>query len=325
MSDLRTVDVVFGAGQIGFPLAQALVARGRAVRLVTRSGTDPRLAHVTPLRADATDSTAVVEAARGAAVLYHCMNPPYSARVWAEILPRLQANLVEAAGRAGARLVVLDNLYPLGRTNGHPMSEATPYQPTSHKGDVRARVSLACEEAHRAGRARVVIGRASDFYGPRGVATYFGPMFWRRALVGKSVPMLFSCDVPHAYHYVEDVAEGLADLGSAPDDAYGRWWMLPVHAAERTSVLVDRFAMSLGRPIRLSHVPPALIAATSLLVPFVREIREMGYQWEEPFLCDDSKFRARFGRVPVPRSEAARKTVVWAEGEYGDGSAARAA
>ncbi len=324
MDGTRPVDVVFGAGQIGVPLARRLTARGRAVRMVTRSGTDPGLPGVTPVRADATDPGAAAEAARGAAVLYHCMNPPDSARVWAEVLPRLQASLLEAAARAGARLVVLDNLYGLGRTGGRPMNEATPYQPTSRKGEIRARVSRAWHEAHRAGRARVVIGRASDFYGPRGVGTYFGPMFWRRVLAGRPGPMLFDPAIPHAYHYVEDVAEGLAALGAAPDDAFGGWWMLPVHPAEPTAALVDRLAAELGRPIRLSRVPPLLLAAASLVVPLVRELREMGYQWEEPFLCDDSAFRARFGAAPLPRQEAARQTVAWALAEYG-GTARRAA
>ncbi len=71
-------------------------------------------------------------------------------------------------------------------------------------------------------------------------------------------------------------------------------------------------------------MPPALLAAVSLVVPLVREIREMGYQWEEPFLCDDSRFRARFGVAPVPREEAARRTVEWAVAEY-RARAARAA
>jgi len=323
MGEPRQVHVVFGAGQVGLPLAQRLVARGHAVRLVTRSGTDPGLTGVTPVRADATDPAAAAEAASGAAVLYHCMNPPYYAKVWAEVLPRLQESLVATAGRAGARLVVLDNHYPQGRTGGQPMSEATPYRPTSRKGEVRAQVSRAYEDAHRAGRARVVIGRAADFYGPRGVTTYFGPFFWRRALAGKAAQMLFDPAMPHAYHYVEDVAEGLATLGAAPDDAFGGWWMLPVHPAEPTRALVGRFASALGRSIRLSRVPPAFIAVASLVIPFVRELHEMGYQWQEPFLCDDSKFRDRFGVEPLTRDEAARRTVAWAVEAY-KGAVARA-
>lgn len=325
MSAPPRVHVVFGAGQVGLPLASRLAGRGHAVRLVTRSGTDPGVPGIEPVRADATDPPAATAAARGADVLYHCMNPPYDARRWAEVLPRLEENLVEAAGRAGARLVVLDNLYPLGRTGGRPMTETTPYRPASRKGEVRARVSEAYHAAHRAGRARVVIGRASDFYGPRGVGTYFGPMFWDRALAGKAAPVPFDPAVPHAYHYVEDVAEGLATLGAAPDDAFGGWWMLPVHPAQPTRALVDRFAAALGRPIRLRRLPGIVLAAAALAVPLVRELREMGYQWEEPFVCDDGRFRARFGTAPLRPDEAARRTVAWAVAERGGGQVPRGA
>src|SRR5918996_450653 len=62
---------------------------------------------------DATDPAFCARAAAGAATVYHCMNPPYDARIWAELLPRWMDNLIAAAGRAGARLVALDNVYML--------------------------------------------------------------------------------------------------------------------------------------------------------------------------------------------------------------------
>src|SRR6516165_4549569 len=107
--------VVFGAGQVGPRLAEALLGAGRRVRIARRSAAPvPEGAEL--LRGDAMDPAFCAEAARGAAAVYHCMNPPYSARIWAEVLPRFAENLVQAAGRAGARLVVLDNVYALGRT-----------------------------------------------------------------------------------------------------------------------------------------------------------------------------------------------------------------
>src|SRR5690349_988535 len=143
------------------------------------------------------------------------MNPPYSAKVWAEVLPRFASNLVEAAGRAGARLVVLDNVYALGNTGGQPMNEDSPAAPCSRKGEVRARVAAALADAHRRGAARVVVGRASDFYGPGGEGTYFGPQLWPAALRGRTAPWFANPDTPHTYHFIPDVAAGLAALGLA--------------------------------------------------------------------------------------------------------------
>ena len=39
------------------------------------------------------------------------MNPPYSAPVWADVIPKYIENLIAAAGNAGARLVVLESVY----------------------------------------------------------------------------------------------------------------------------------------------------------------------------------------------------------------------
>ena len=102
--------VVFGAGQIGPLLAARLHAQGKTVRVVRKSAGAVPVEGVEVVRGDAMETAFCSEATRGAAVVYHCMNTPYFARVWQETLPRLQANLVTAAGRAGARLVVLDNL-----------------------------------------------------------------------------------------------------------------------------------------------------------------------------------------------------------------------
>jgi hypothetical protein len=43
----------------------------------------------------------------------------------------------------------------------------------------------------------------------------------------------------------------------------------------------------------------------------------MKYQWEEPFVIDDRRFRAAFQVEPVERGRAAADTVAWAKGYYG--------
>ena len=117
---------------------------------------------------DAADPAFCAEAARGAATVYHCMNPPYSTRVWAELVPRYMENLLAASAKAAARLVVLDNLYMLGRPGGRAFDEDTPMNPCSRKGEIRARAAERLFAAHRQGDVVATAGRASDFYGPGG-------------------------------------------------------------------------------------------------------------------------------------------------------------
>ncbi|ABS24266.1 NAD-dependent epimerase/dehydratase family protein [Anaeromyxobacter sp. Fw109-5] len=314
---IAPLHVVFGAGQVGQHLARALAARGFAVRVARRgAGEVPPGAEL--LRGDAADAAFCAEAARGAAAVYHCMNPPYSARAWADLVPRFATNLARAAGGAGARLVVLDNLYALGRTGGHPMREDTPPAPVSRKGEIRARTQALLAEAQRRGEVRAVVGRASDFYGPGGEQSFFGPRFWPAALGGRPVTWIGNPDTPHSYHFIPDVARALAALGTADDDVLGRTFMLPCAPAEPTRALVARLSAALGREIRLRVLPRPLVRAIALAVPIVRELDEMLYQWEEPFVVDDRRFRARFPElVPVAPDAGATETVAWARERFG--------
>jgi nucleoside-diphosphate-sugar epimerase len=307
--------VLFGAGQVGQPLARLLLQAGKQVRIAKRSpGGAPPGAEVMP--GDATDPAFCAQAAQGAATVYHCMNPPYDARIWAELVPRYMENLIAAAGRAGARLVVLDSVYMLGRPDGRPLDEDTPANPCSRKGEIRARAAARLFEAHRRGDVRAATGRASDFYGPGGRLTHLGDHFWPRALAGKTAWVLVNPAAIHTYHYIPDVAAGLATLGCAEHDAYGRPWMLPCAPAESMQTLVSRLSGKLGRAIQLAGLPRWIVKAIGGFVPLVREVDEMLYQWEEPFVIDDRQFRERFHQEPVDVNEAAAVTVAWAREHY---------
>ncbi len=314
----RSLHVIFGAGQIGPHLARSLAARGHDVRIVRRTAGRP-VDGIEVVAGDAGDMAFAAGVSRGAAAVYHCMNPAYSLPVWAVELPRIMTSLIAAAGGTGARLVVLDNLYMLGRPAG-PMNEATPPQPASRKGEVRARVADLLFDAHRRGAVRAVAGRAADFYGPGGTQSYFGDFFWPRVLEGKPAQLVVNPDVPHTYHFTRDVADGLATLGEAPDDACGGWWMLPCAPADTTNGMVRRLGTALGRDIRTQRVPRIVLQAMSLFAPMMRELSEMAYQWEVPFICDDRRFRERFGASATPLDAGARETVAWAREHYGGGA-----
>lgn len=307
--------VVFGAGQVGRPLADCLLARGHRVRIVRRSSGSER-DDVEVLAGDAMDATFCRNAAAGAAVVYHCLNPPYSTPAWAAQVPRYTENLIAAAGSAGARLVVLENLYMLAPANGRPLDEDSPIGPVSRKGEIRARATAQLFDAHRRGDVQAVAGRASDFYGPGGTMTGLGDFFWPDALAGKRVRSPYPLHVPHTWHYIPDVAVALAALGTADADACGRAWMLPCQPAEPMQQLVERLAGVLGRDLPTGGMPRWLVKGLGLFMPVMREIDEMLYQWDEPTQVDDRRFRARFGVMPTPLDQAARETVAWATRHY---------
>jgi len=231
-------------------------------------------------------------------------------------VPRWMENLIAAAGGTGARLVVLDNVYMLGRPGGKPLDEQTPLNPRSRKGEIRARAAERLFEAHRRGDVLATAGWASDYYGPGGTLTHLGDQFWRPALAGKKVWALVDPDAIHTYHYIPDVAAGLMTLGCADADVYGRPWMLPCAPADTMRELATRFSRMLRREIRLAGVPRWMVKAIGIVVPLVREVDEMLYQWNEPFVISDRRFRERFRQEPTDVDDAAAATVAWAQQHY---------
>ena len=223
--------VVFGTGQVGTALAAHLAGLGLAVRAVSRHQ-PPALAGVDWRAADATDPEAAADAAKGASFVYQCLNAPYAQ--WPERFPPLQRAVLAAAERSGALLVSLENLYGYGPVGGRPMTEDLPLAATTVKGRTRAAMTAELLAAANAGRVRVAIGRASDFFGP-GVTqgSTLGERVFGNALAGKRADFIGHPDLPHTYSYVPDIAAGLATLGTDARAA-GQVWRLPGPATGTT-------------------------------------------------------------------------------------------
>jgi hypothetical protein len=84
-----------------------------------------------------------------------------------------------------------------GPTGGGPLTEDLPHAANTRKGTVRARMSQDLMDAHTSGRVRVAIGRASDFFGPRVLASAAGEQVFGRAVQGKSAQVAGDPDQPH--------------------------------------------------------------------------------------------------------------------------------
>ncbi len=305
----KNVHVVVGAGQIGPEVARRLVKGGHRVRMVRRSGGGDDVPGVEWARGDITDRAFVDGAFANAAVVYNTANPARYDR-WDELLPPLLTSIREGAGRAGARLVQLDNLYMYGRPKNGVLREDTPIEPCSKKGELRARLARELFAAHERGDVEVACGRAGDFFGPGTGrnSTVLGAPFFERLRRGQSAMVFGDPDLPHAYSYSRDVAEGLVVLGREPAAA-GKVWHLPVAWNGTTREIVARFAEAAGQKPRLFRLPTWLLRIVGLFMGEAGALAEMIYQWETPYRLDDSAFRAAFGVSATPIDQAVRETL----------------
>ncbi|CCK32581.1 hypothetical protein BN159_8203 [Streptomyces davaonensis JCM 4913] len=303
----HSLHVVLGSGPAGTALARELVRRGHPVRLVDRKGEGPVPDGVERFAADVATAEGARAAVDGAAVVYHCVNVGYHLQV--EVMPRIQAAVLAAVESVGARLVVLDTLYPYGETGGAVMTEDSPWQATTRKGRMRAELDEKYLAAHREGRARVVLGRSADFVGPGVVNSTLGGAVFPAALTGGEVPGLGDIDLPHSYTNIEDVAAGLATLGERPEGD-GRVWHLPTAAAVSTREVLTMIEKRVGRPLTVVPVPEARPFGP-FDEQFMAEYAEMFYQHTEPQIMDSSAFERTFAVAPVPLAETIDATVAW--------------
>jgi nucleoside-diphosphate-sugar epimerase len=282
------------------------------VRIVRRSAAGEAEPGLTWMSGNLLETSFADDACRGAAVVYHCVSPPRYDR-WLSDLPPLFAAITGAAERAGARLVLLDNVYMYGHAQGKAYTEDTAMQPCSEKGRLRAELAQDLLDKQARGELELAIGRAADFFGPGSVTTaVFHQRFFDQLAAGKKVDMTGNPDAKHSYSYTPDVARGLAVLGTSPE-SWGKIWHLPVAFQGTTRELAQHFATALGQSLRIRPVPRWMLHLLGVFSPLIRATIEMSYQFEEDYTVDDTRFRETFGIGPdvgpTELAEAVRATL----------------
>jgi nucleoside-diphosphate-sugar epimerase len=302
--------VVFGTGAIGRAVMEELLKRGESVRMVNRSGQMVDVpAGVQVVAADLYDPANVREVTRNARIVYQASQPSYDQ--WTEKFPLLQKSILDGLTGSQAKLVLVENLYMYGDTDGKPMTEDTPYHAHTRKGRVRAEISRAAFQAHQGGRVRVTAGRGGNFFGPWGTDSTMGGRAFYPLLRGKPAQLIGRTDLPHSHTYVKDFGATLILLGERAE-ADGQAWHVPNDMPAITQgELVRLFAEEAGVEPKVSSMGRLMMTIGGLFLPEARETVEMMYEFEKPFIVDSGKFERAFGMKATPMREAIRETVHW--------------
>ena len=299
--------VVSGAGPVGWTVAEQLAAAGHRVRVLTRSGSGPDHPRVEKVAVDVSDPARLGGLFRGAKAVFHCIHgSQYTARVWAEELPRAEEAVLAAAGEAGAVVVFPESLYSYSEPD-RPMTEEGPREALGGKRGVRAEL-LKARSASATDTVSVV---ASDFFGPRVRFSHAGERVVKPVLAGKPLMVIGNAVVPHSFTYVPDLAAAM--IRAAQDPAlWNRVWHTPTGPAPSQREIAAAFAAAAGaRAPRVSAVPGWALRTMGLFSPGTRELAETLYQFERPFVMDSRASEAALGLQPTPLTEAAAATVAW--------------
>ena len=307
--------VILGTGQLGLAIMDELTAQGIPVTLVNRSGrvSEPLPTTATLIQADVNNPDEVERVTAGANIVFMCAQPAY--HQWPEKFPPLMASVIEGVARTGAKLVFGSNLYMYGPTDGQPLHEELPYAAETRKGKARAQVARMLLEAHQQGRIQVTIGRASDFYGPRVTDSAVGDLLFEAAVQGKTANLSGDITLLHTYTYIRDFARALLTL-SAHEEAYGRVWHVPNAETISTQQFLHLLEAEVGQAVKYRLAGRVMLWVVGLFNPAAREVIEMLYEFEEPFIVDHTRYAAAFGANPTPHKEAIRETVAWYQAQH---------
>ncbi|CAH0122794.1 MULTISPECIES: NAD-dependent epimerase/dehydratase family protein [unclassified Paenibacillus] len=298
---MKKAIVVGATGGTGATVTEELVKRG--IRTVAFGRSRQKLErlsaglgypeHLTIAVGDAFRSDHIVSASEGADTLFHCANVPYHEMV-SKLIP-LGESVMEAADRLNLKVVVIDGIYPYGRRQMERATEEHPKQPHTRKGKTR----LAYEKmlfADRWSRAKVMIARLPDYYGPTANdASYLGSTLAAIA-AGKMAFFIGNMRVPREFVYLPDAAFMIVEL-AARDDAYGENWHIPGAGliSGKEIVRIARQASGSAKPvIPLGRIGLSLLG---MGVPVMKEVVEMLYLTEEPLVLSGDKYERLIGPI----------------------------
>ncbi len=301
---------ILGAGgAIGIELAKALTAYTTDIRLVSRN---PKKVNETDtlLPADLTKRDEVFKAVKGSHITYVAIGFAYKTNIWKEMWTPFIQNVVDACLEHNSKLVFFDNVYAIGGNNVNHITENSPISPTSKKGEIRAEVDRVILKNMESNNLQAIIARSPDFFGGTARQTsVIMNLVYDNLIKDKKAQWFCNAKLVHSMGYVPELAKGTAMLGNTPE-AYNQIWNLPTDSKRITGEeWINLFAKELGKDNKFTVLPNWMVKGLGLIVPVMKELAEMNYQYDREYFFDSSKFNNYFKYTPITHASAVKQAV----------------
>lgn len=304
--------LVLGAtGGIGRPVARLLAERGWTVRGLHR---DPRsitgLDSIDWVQGDALVPEDVIRSARGVDVIVHAVKPRQY-RDWHKLVLPMIDNSIAAA--KGARIVLPGNIYNYGSDAGSLIAEDAPQRPQTSKGALRVEMERRLLAATEDGRARGLILRAGDFFGPGAGSSWFSEAMIKPGQRPRVIRNPARAGVGHQWVYLPDLAETMVQLMEHEGLSSMARFHMDGHWDPDGRLLATEIVRALGGPaVPIRKLPWWIISLVAPLSADLKELSELKYLWEQPIRLDNTRLLATLGQEPrTPLPEAVRQTLAF--------------
>jgi len=291
--------ILGSGGIIATELAKALTAYTNDIRLVSRN---PKKVNATDelMQADLLNRTAIQKAVQDSSVVYITIGFSYNIKVWQESWPTFIDNVIHACEEFNCKLVFFDNIYMYDANHLNGMTEETPINPPSKKGKVRAEIAAMIMGAVEKGKLTALIARCADYYGP-GIERngMLREMVFKNFAARKKANWLSSVNYKHSLTYTPDAGKATALLGNT-EDAFNQVWHLPTASNPLTGKKwIENIAQQMNVKPKYQVATIFIVRIMGLIIPIMREMPEMLYQYDRDYVFDSSKFEKRFNVKPT--------------------------
>lgn len=261
----QTVLVLGASGRFGRNAAEAFAAAGWLVRRFDRA------------------RDVLGDAAQGVDVIVNAWNPEYTD--WAELVPKLHAEVIEVAKAVDATVIVPGNVYVFGPEVGADWSVTTPHRATNPLGRIRRDM----EQAYRDSGVRTIVLRAGDFIDTEASGNWFD-MIMIKSIAKGIFTYPGRSDIEHAWAYLPDLtraavllAEMRGSLNRFEDVPFAGYTL---SGDELATALSDVTA----KPVRIKQFAWWTIQLAKPFWKLAPPLLEMRYLWNTPHRLDGTRF-----------------------------------
>jgi nucleoside-diphosphate-sugar epimerase len=289
---------ILGAGgPVANALTRELLKNNETIRLVSRKPIQPSGKNVTWKKADLLNYNEVLEAAKGSTVIYLCVGLVYDKNIWKQQWPIIMQNFINLGKETGARLIFFDNVYPYGLVNG-AMTEDTPYNPISVKGEIRAKIATQLMDEAKAGNIRATIARGADFYGTESMNGFLDLMVLDKYAKKQKAQWIGNPSTLHNFSYIPDMGKGMYLLGQYPESD-NQIWHMPTAAPLTGIQFIEMAANIYGVDPKYMPLKKFMLQLFGLFNKTVNELVEMYYQYDHDYIFNSDKFEKAFNYNPT--------------------------
>lgn len=297
---MKTAIVLGATGGSGQVIVSELLSRGIKVIAFGRSQSkldalmvehdhNPKLTYKL---GDIFDYQTIIDAAKDVEVIFQCANVKY--QEMKDKLLLLGESVMKAADILGKKIVIVDGIYVYGHQVARG-DESHPHQPHTKKGKIRVEFEQLIFSP-KWKRAKALIVRLPDYYGPTSQNSYLQPTLEGMAANKISI-FIGNLKTPREYVYLPDAAEMIVNIAEQ-DDSYGENWNIPGAGVISGKEIIKIARQVTGNRKPIIPLTKNAIRFIGLFDVFMREIVEIMYLTKEGFILNGEKYEKRIGPIP---------------------------